>query len=388
MRLRERPQYRLRACFVTLLALSATVGVGVGTATAATTGATGSSHHLGASAPSPIRVAPASAGAAQALVTLPSAVNLRNWALTPGNQGAINSCVAWVVDYALLGWYSNFTGRGGAPFAPMYTYSQINGGGDYGSDPTAALDIARTQGTDTVAHYTKGATNWTHLPTAAERANAAQYKISGYDVLFTGANQSGVATALKTALAANRPVAIKLAVRNGFDYIGPLSTDTDRDTTSAIRGYHEVLAVGYDAAGLVVQNSWGTGWASGGFGRISWAVVQHDVWEGETIRGFAPRLAAPTVRVAVARHTGARTSATTTPMTITWNGTGGTAGPITRYAAWFEVDAHAPVALLLTSATASSVRINARIGHHYRISVRARTATTIGPTAHGSWFYP
>jgi len=382
----------LRTAVVGLVAVAAS---GVGTATAATGPATGATaqavlvaqHGLGAAPPS-TRIGSPRAGNAAARVAatalLPTSVDLRRWALTPGYQGPLNSCVPWVIDYALLGWYSNFAGRTGPPFAPMYTYSQINGGGDYGSDPQVALDIAQAQGTDTVAHYIKG-DNWRHVPTASERANAAKYKITGYDILFSGANESGVTTALRTALAGHRPVAIKLAVRTGFDNLGSSPTAVDNDVASGIRGYHEVLAVGYDAAGLIVQNSWGTGWANRGFGRIAWRVVQKDVWEGETIRGLIPATP-PTVRVAIARHSGPRLTPTTTPMTITWSGTAGTSGPIVRYEAWYQVDANSRVALRLPSARPSAVRITARIGHRYRIWVRARSATTVGAITSGSWF--
>src|SRR5260370_946727 len=50
-----------------------------------------------------------------ALDVLPASVNLRQWAVTPGNQGPVGSCVAWAIDYAMLGWYSRFSGRAGQP---------------------------------------------------------------------------------------------------------------------------------------------------------------------------------------------------------------------------------------------------------------------------------
>jgi hypothetical protein len=271
--------------------LTAVLTTGIGSAPAASAGSTtptSSAHGLGATRPT-VRRAPLGAGsltARTALAALPAAVDLRRWAVTPGNQGTLNSCVPWAVDYALLGWYSRFSGRVGQPFAPMYTYSQINGGRDNGSKPIAALDLAVRQGNDTRAHYTKSATNWKTLPTASERRNAARYRVSGYTVLFSGARQSGITTALKTAIAAKKPVAIMLAVRRGFTALGSGSSAVDNDISTTVRGYHEVVAMGYDSGGLVVQNSWGTGWANKGFGRISWRVVQKDVWEAETIAGF------------------------------------------------------------------------------------------------------
>lgn len=46
-------------------------------------------------------------------------------------------------------------------------------------------------------------------------------------------------------------------------------------------GYHAFAIVGYDLEGLWIQNSWGTGWGKGGFGRIDydeWLQRSSDVW--------------------------------------------------------------------------------------------------------------
>lgn len=252
-------------------------------------------HPLGVRSASRKVGAPATAFAASrvAVVALPGSVDLRRWAVTPGDQGQVNSCVPWVIDYGMLGWYSRFSGLVGQPFAPMYTYSQINGGGDWGSDVTDALDVAVKQGNDTRVDYTQGDNNWKTMPTTAERANAARFKIKGYTTLFVDVSQAGNITLLKQALATNHPVAITMSVRHGFDSLANNPSAVDNDTITDIRGEHEVLAVGYDAAGLIVENSWGTGWANGGFGRISWAVVQKDVGEAETIAGFVQSAPAP-----------------------------------------------------------------------------------------------
>jgi len=345
-------------------------------------------HGLGALAPptaSGARVA-ARPSATAALATLPVSADLRKWAVTPGNQGELNSCVPWVIDYAMLGWYSRFSGIAGQPFAPMYTYSQINGGGDFGSAATAALDVAVTQGSDTRAHYTQGDSNWSSLPTAAERANAAKYKIKGYTTLFVGTKQAGTATLLKQALTTYHPVAIEMAVRAGFDNLGSGATAVDNDVTSAIRGYHEVLAVGYDAAGLIVQNSWGTGWANGGFGRISWRVVLSDVGEGETADGFVQTAIAPTVTLPVATRDSAVSATRTVVYRATWKATAGNTGAITRNEAAYQVDGHAFVAVKLSSALATSFRVTTLVGHRYRVAVRSSVGAKVGAWRYGAGF--
>jgi hypothetical protein len=347
------------------------------------------SHSLGALRPTTTtataRIAAFSAPATTA--ALPASVDLRRWAVAPGNQGDLNSCVPWVIDYAMLGWYSRFTGRVGQPFAPMYTYSQINGGGDYGSDATTALQLAVTQGNDTRAHYTQGDANWSTQPTAAERASAAAYKVKGFDTLFSGFGLAGTVTQLKNALATNHPVAIGMEVRHGFDYLGAGATAVDDDAWSAIRGYHEVLAVGYDAAGLIVQNSWGTGWANGGFGRISWRVVQKDVGDGATIDGFVQAATAPSVSVpAIARAATTTGAGTLVGARVAWKGTAGNTGAITRYDAWYQYDGRAFVAVPLASATSTSFSRGLIVGHRYRMAIRARAGIRLGAIRYGATF--
>jgi C1A family cysteine protease len=89
---------------------------------------------------------------------------------------------------------------------------------------------------------------------------------------------------------------IGLAVRLGFDTLGKQTgpNGVDDDITSASRGNHALLAVGYNQSGVLVENSWGSSWANGGFGRVSWRVVQHDIDEAHTIDGFAKDLATVT----------------------------------------------------------------------------------------------
>jgi hypothetical protein len=345
-------------------------------------------HGLGARPPAPgvVTGVGARSNATTSPAALPVSVDLRKWAVTPGNQGQLNSCVPWVIDYAMLGWYSRFSGLAGQPFAPMYTYSQINGGGDYGSSAPAALDVAVGQGSDTRAHYTQGDYNWSTPPTAAERTNAARYKIKGYTTLFVGTNQTGTATMLKQALATNHPVAIEMAVRDGFDYIATSATSVDNDITSAVRGYHEVLAVGYDAAGLIVQNSWGTGWAYGGFGRISWRVVLSDVGEGETTDGFVQKAIVPTVSMPVAVRVSTVTATNTVIYRVTWKSAAGNTGAITRNDASYQVDGHPFVPVKLSSASTTTFRVTTVVGHHYRVAVRAVVGTSVGAWRYGLVF--
>src|SRR5262249_2334355 len=157
-----------------------------------------------------------SLGGAHALTIPPASVNLKTYAMPIGNQGNVGSCVAWAVDYGMLGWYARKAGRLGFPFAPMFVYSQINGGQNGGGWPIDAFAVLKNGGSDTQAHYSHNNFDWSDQPNAGELAHAAHYKISNYHTLFSGANQAGNVNAIKNTLAAGHPVALEIPVRHGF----------------------------------------------------------------------------------------------------------------------------------------------------------------------------
>jgi hypothetical protein len=108
--------------------------------------------------------------------------------------------------------------------------------------------------------------------------------------LFEGGHHGSVGSGqIRAALAIDRPVVIGLAVRHGFDALAQNKDPNavDDDINGASRAKHELLALGYNESGVLVENSWGTDWANGGLGRLSWRVVEHDVSEAYTIDGFA-----------------------------------------------------------------------------------------------------
>jgi Papain family cysteine protease len=228
---------------------------------------------------------------------LPVSVDLSAYDVPVGNQGNVESCVTWAIDYAMLGWYSRQAGKPVQLFNPMYTYSQIHiSPGDGGSSASDALNVAQTQGNDSMAHYSHSTVDWFDTPNTSERANASNFRISGSQTLFSNTSGQGGGpagqTMIQNALASGKPVAIGLPIRPGFDNMGHDVSAVDTDITGTIRGGHEVLAVGYDQNGLVIQNSWGTTWGfprngdSGGYGRLSWRVVWQDVFQANTISGL------------------------------------------------------------------------------------------------------
>jgi hypothetical protein len=363
-----------------VLALCCTV-FGIAPASAATAP---KRHPLGANAPN-TRQAPE----VSAFATLPASVDLRQYAMPAGDQGYTSSCVTWAIQYGMMGWYFNKAGWQGPPFAPMYTYSQINNGVDMGTWPSLALGIGVVQGSDTRAHYSHADDDWQSQPDQSEHVNAANYKITGYDVLFQGGAQSGNVGALKAALAAGKPVAITILVRSGFDAMWNKSTDSavDDDISGAVRGAHEVLALGYDSDGLVIQNSWGASWANHGFTKLSWRVVAHDVLEAETIDGVA--LAAPTVSKPLATlEAVGGTGSGGVFYSVAWTGAAYGNQTITGYDAYYQKDGGALKPVVLADALDTDFHISVQLGHTYRIAVRAKSATANGALTYGDAFRP
>ena len=214
---------------------------------------------------------------------LPKSVSLKQWAIEPGNQKKVNSCASWATAHTLAGWYAKASGQTVTKFAPMYLYTQVNDGVDNGSSLEAPLDVALSQGIDTERHYFQGNYDFLSKPTKEEHENAGNHKQPfKYQVIFSDWSGIGggrpLIQQIKAALANSTPVAIGFLPREGFTNLTPTNA-VDYDDSSQILGSHEVIALGYDEEGLLIENSWGTGWGDKGFSKLSWSVVAQDVVE-------------------------------------------------------------------------------------------------------------
>ena len=322
--------------------------------------------------------------------TLPASVDLSAYTVPVGYQGSVGSCVTWAIDYAMLGWYSRHDNKPGQPFNPMYTYSQINkpGGGSFAAD---AMQFAVDQGNDTIAHYSHDVFDYISQPNDSERANAANWKIAGPQTLYADPYNKGggstIVAAIQTALASGKPVAIGMALRDGFMNMPKSSATLDDDVTTSIYDpetgkprYHEILAIGYDQLGLWIQNSWGTNWGYGGLGRISWRVVASDVYQAHTISGFASSSTADTTRPVIAKPderlalgtVGGTPSAATIPVDAYWSASD--ASGIKKYLVYLQQDSGAANPVTLSSDTSTSQRFFLASGHSYTVWVQAQNS--------------
>jgi C1A family cysteine protease len=201
---------------------------------------------------------------------LPASASLQQYALTPGDQGQVGSCVTWATGYTGYGILMREQGIAGAPMAPMFIYSQIAKGDDEGTTASVALPMEVSQGIDTRADYTQGDYDFTTQPTSAERTNAVRYRLSGSSDLTA---RGDLKTNVETAIASGLPVTIGFQVRPNFETLDSSSYNYVPDTRQASLGGHEVTIVGYTSTGVTLENSWGTSWGNRGFFTAPWSFI-------------------------------------------------------------------------------------------------------------------
>jgi C1A family cysteine protease len=98
----------------------------------------------------------------------------------------------------------------------------------------------------------------------------------------SGLRRISVAVAnLQALLAAGTPVVLGLTVFDTLFRPGRDGRVQDPPARAPHRGLHAVLAVGYEPGFVLIRNSWGAGWAVGGYGWITEAYVNRfviDAW--------------------------------------------------------------------------------------------------------------
>ena len=201
--------------------------------------------------------------------SIPASVDLTAFAPPAGDQGPVGSCASWATGYTTMGWWARKAGDSSKLFAPMYLYSQVHvantadGGGSYPSDNYSVL---QDQGIDTQGDWTGDSTTFSRTPNAAEQAAAAQFETGSFHQLFySGQAQNGVGaeaqTAIEQALANGYPVGIGIPIYDAFYSLNPNDSTyllSDANSTTNYEGGHYVVALGYNATGVIIENSWGT----------------------------------------------------------------------------------------------------------------------------------
>ncbi len=231
----------------------------------------------------PKGASPAAVGLVQAAGTLPASVDLSAWDPPVGNQGAVGSCASWATGYYYRYWLRNHMFGEKSAFAPMYLYSQLSHGVDAGSTIGGNIDLIESQGIPHEADYSQGYYNYKTQPTPAEVTAAAPYKATSDDWLFMGVDANSQTT-VEAAMAAGAPVVLGIPVYSNFMSAGSAHPFVDVPSSGmTFYGDHAVFASKYDASGVWIENSWGTGWGKSGWAELSWAFVDQYAFEGWTM---------------------------------------------------------------------------------------------------------
>ena len=220
---------------------------------------------------------------------LPVFVDLGGRFPVAGHQGEQGSCVGWAVGYAARSYY-NSTPEGGPLLtadeipSPAYIYDSIRDIGHSCERGTRISDALNLLVKGAVAHA-----EYRYDPALCRRpgaevvARASKFRIAEWKVVDTDRLDQ-----VKAELASGHPVIIGMRDNREFHQlrgrrIWRAGYPEEKD------GHHAITVVGYSERGqyFKVMNSWGTGWGSRGFGRIS-----YDTFEKRVKRGFSMRLTA------------------------------------------------------------------------------------------------
>lgn len=229
----------------------------------------------------------------RAFGALPVVVDLSGGLPPVGDQGFMNSCVAWAVGYAAKtyqegkeeGWDIKLESN---QFSPAWLYNQINGGKDHGSLISDALDLVTSQGLDTLEEFPYSSGDYTSLPDFSSAKRAARYRAGGWQALPNNVEQ------IKGILAGGEVVIVSLAVYGDFDRLSR-ANPVYETLAGEPRGKHAVVIVGYDdqvvdangrRGAFKIMNSWGTGWGIDGFGWLSYELVGYHAGVVENPAGF------------------------------------------------------------------------------------------------------
>lgn len=201
-------------------------------------------------------------------VTLPSSIA---FVMPPiVNQGSEGSCVAMALAYARS--YEEYHRKGATSydasiniFSPEYIFNQIKTTETcLSSALLTGVNFLRDNGVCTWASMPYTWMGCSLLPTAAQTAEAANFRIASYSTVY--AND---VIGIKSLLAAKRVLVCQVTVDQQF--YNATSNFVWKSFTGAL-GAHAITVVGYDDSkhAFKIMNSWGTSWGDAGYSWIDY----------------------------------------------------------------------------------------------------------------------
>ena len=228
--------------------------------------------------------------AAIGAASLASSADLRAWCPPVEDQGAINSCTAHA-GIALMEYYErrafNKYMDGSRQFLYKVSRNLLGWSGDKGAYLRSTMKAMALLGIPPEQYMPYDPNNFDAEPSSFIYALAENYKSTLYYRLDPpGAATDAVLLSIKQYLAANLPSMFGFTIYSSFPGIGSGSADIPFPASSdSVRGGHALMAVGYDdnhviggtPGALLVRNSWGVNWGSGGYGWMPYAYVTRGI---------------------------------------------------------------------------------------------------------------
>ena len=197
-----------------------------------------------------------------------------------GDQGAQGSCVTWGVAYYHVThnqWVEHHWNVNDSQyqFSPAFMYNQINGGADYGTSGSAAMDLVCQQGAASMADCPYDQHDCTSWPSESAYSHAIRFRAD--DGFWIGTGDTFGLALVRQRLVNGFTSCLGISVWSNFDYIQNFhNTYCSCERYGSNRGGHVVTIVGYDDTmttsdghgAFKLVNSWGTGW--GGLGGFFW----------------------------------------------------------------------------------------------------------------------
>lgn len=213
----------------------------------------------------------AMAPGAPRLAGLPPTLDLRPMLPPVRDQGATSTCAAHTAA-CMKEWQERVDTGFVGHMSPEFVYGFRANAPDAGMTGRDTMDILHKKGICSEEMF------WETEPADPVRLAAARgYQIAEYAQVLTIAG-------LKEALCRAGPCYAAFPLFHyGAQFFKP-------EGDQPMQGGHAVCVVGYDAAGFILRNSWGTAWADQGYARYSFADfgAHWEIWTGLDRAGSRP----------------------------------------------------------------------------------------------------